>query len=78
LSVDPTEGTEMNMKFQVYKDGNLIFTSTIKLPEAAPMAQVNEFSKAAEIQFRKPHPDIDPKDVDLVQKWVKIEQPTGR
>ena len=67
----------MHLEFQVFKAGTLIFTSTIKLPESASMAQVNEFSKAAEIQFRKAHPDMSLTGVDVMTRWVKSEQSFG-
>ena len=67
----------MHMEFQAFKAETLIFTSTIKLAESAPMSQVNELSKAAETQFRKAHPDLSLTDVDVLTRWVKSEQSFG-
>ena len=68
----------MHIEFQVFKAGTLIFTSIIKLAEGASVAQVNEFSRAAEIQFREARPDLSLTDADVVQKWLKVEEPTGQ
>ncbi|GLS20956.1 hypothetical protein GCM10007874_39730 [Labrys miyagiensis] len=67
----------MHMEFQVFKAGTLIFTWTIKLPEAARSTQVNEFSRSAENEFRKAHPDVSLTDVDVMTRWVKSEQSFG-
>jgi hypothetical protein len=66
----------MNMVFKVFKAGTLIFTSTIKLQQGASLAQINEFTKVAEIQFRKAHPLIDLTDVEVMQRW-EIDEPAG-
>jgi hypothetical protein len=67
----------MYMEFQVFKAGTLIFTSIIKLGEGASVAQVSEFSRAAEIQFREARPDLSLTDADVITRWVKSEQSFG-
>jgi hypothetical protein len=64
----------MNMEFQVFQGGKLIFTATARLPEAAAMKQINDLSKEAERQFHEAYPELNVRDVDVLTRWVRTDR----